>query len=362
MVFYKIYDRQTLKLADTGLVKDYNIDFDYMTNNSSTIEMIRPSLGFKGDLVALLEGAALIALGVVTAIDNGDLKISFKHAKEMFNDKVLNVFLFTTTLSGTMLGKRFDGVGVLKVLLDAAFVNSVDPRRRLPLEVRTFGQYLGAVWVDDAPTIDMVEFIDYLFDHYNIYLDFELDFFNDRIICTIIRNSSSGRVLKDNIRLSQPELDNNELPKENVAVLFNKGTGTTHRTFYLLQNNTLTTNANATNRILPPVSKYIEWDSVEAIREGYTAEELAWSEIGGNIYNHCIKYKLAKNQTMVDVKHFRYGDQITIIYEGRSYESIFTGLKFKKKDQHYTCLFGKTRIDFTDRMKIHNNRRFERRH
>jgi hypothetical protein len=89
-------------------------------------------------------------------------------------------------------------------------------------------------------------------------------------------------------------------------------------------------------------------------------EQLARSELGGNIYNHCIQYKLAKAQTMVKATEFRPGDRVTIVYEGRSYDSIFTGLKFKMKDTFYTCLFGKTRIDFTDRMKMYNNRKFER--
>jgi hypothetical protein len=108
------------------------------------------------------------------------------------------------------------------------------------------------------------------------------------------------------------------------------------------------------------VTKYIEWDQLDAIREGYTMHDLARSELGGNIYNHCIKYKLAKTQTMVRVNEFRPGDRIKIIYENREYDSIFTGLKFKMKDPFYTCLFGKTRIDFTDRMKLYNDRKFER--
>ena len=357
MTFYKIYDRQTLELRDAGVVKDYNIDYDYMANNRSSLCITRESKGFKGDLIAIMENARLIVLGCITAIDNGDLKISFKHPKELFNDSVINVFYFTG-----IIGKRFDGVSALNTILTRAFITAADPRRRLPLEIRMLGVCSGAVWVDDGSSFNVVDFIDYLFDHYNIYLDFSLDFINDRIICTIIHNTSRGRTLKDNIKLSRPELDSNELPNENVAVLFNKGTGVIRSTFYLLQNNTLSTNANAHNRILPPAARYVEWDDVDAIREGYTQQELAFSEIGGNIYNHYILYKLAKKQTMVTPDHFRYGDMVTIIYDdGRQYESIFTGIRFKKNDPFFSMLFGKTRVDFSDRMKIHNNRRFKRR-
>ena len=177
MVFYKLYDRNTLNLVDSGLVRDYSIDFDYMTNNASTANITSASRGFKGDIIAILEGATLIALGAVTAIDNTDLKITFKHPKELFNDSVLNVFLFTN-----LLNKRFDAVSGLRVILETAVINTTDPKKRLPLEIRTFGQDLNAVWTDDSASIDMLEFIDFLFDHYNVYLDFELDFINNKII------------------------------------------------------------------------------------------------------------------------------------------------------------------------------------
>jgi len=355
MVFYKLYDRNTLALVDSGLVRDYSIDFDYMTNNTSTANITRASRGFKGDIIAILEGATLIAMGAVTAIDNTDLKISFKHPKELFNDTVLNVFLFTS-----LLNKRFDAVSGLQVILENAVINTSDPKKKLPIEFRTFGQDTNAVWTDDGATIDTIAFIDFLFDHYNVYLDFEMDFQGNKLICSIIKNSTQGYVIKDNIKMSKPELDNNELPKENKAILYNKSNGQTRATYYLLQDDSITTNANHANRIIPPSTKYIEYDEVDAIKEGYTMEQLARSELGGNIFNHCIQYKLAKAQTMVKATAFRPGDRVTIIYENREYNSIFTGLKFKMKDTFYTCIFGKTRIDFTDRMKMYNNRKFER--
>ena len=354
MTHYKIYDRQTLKLVDAGIAKSYDIDFDYMANNGSSLCITRESKGFKGDLLAIAEDARLIALGCITAIDNGDLRISFKHPKELFNDSVLNVFYFTS-----LLNKKFEAVSALQTILNLAFVTAVDPHRRLPLEIRTRGTYSGAVWTDDSPSINLIDFIDFLFDHYNIYLDFQLDFIYDKIICTIIHNDSGGKVLKDNIKLSKPELDKDELPKENVAVLFNKGTGVIRRTYYLLQNNTLSTNANHALRVLPPAARYVEWDDVEAIREGYTMYELAFSEIGGNIYEHFIEYKLAKKQTMVTPEHFNIGDAVTIVYsDGRQYDSIYTGLKTKMGSPFTVLLFGKIRADFSDRMKLSNKRRF----
>ena len=356
MTRYKIYDRLTLKLADSGVVRDYNVDLDYLTNNNSTMRLTAESRGFKGDILAISEGVSLIVLGVITAIDNTELRIQFKHMKELFNDNILNVFKWTN-----LLNKKFDAVAGLRVLIEYAFINTTDTLRRLPLDIRTFGQDLDAVWTDDSDSIDLLYFIDWCFDHYNVYLAVDIDFKNKRIVVDIIKNDTEGLILKDNIKLSKPEFDSNELPRENRALLFNKYTGVIAGTFFLLQDNTLTTNQAHAKRLFPVSTRYVEWDEIDAIREGYTMTELAKSELQGNIYNHHVQVRLAKKQTMVAARRFNYGDRVKVVYEGRSYDTIFTGIKFRKDDPFYVCIFGKARIDFTDRMKIFNNRRFAKR-
>ena len=56
----------------------------------------------------------------------------------------------------------------------------------------------------------------------------------------------------------------------------------------------------------------------------------------------------------------RAASNAILSYKDREYESIFTGLKYTMYDPYYTCVFGKTRIDFTDRMKIYNDKRYRR--
>ena len=234
-------------------------------------------------------------------------------------------------------------------------------KKKLPLEIRTFGSDLSCVYANDDDTINLADFIDWMFDTYNIYLDFSINFFTNKIVCLIAKNSTEGYVIKDNIKLSKPEFDSNDMPTYNKVIFYDEKTGQEKGTFYLLSNNELSTDYNNEQRVLPTQTKYVKWDEVQAIKEGYTMEQQARSELCGNIFNHCILYKLAKNQTMVKSKNFKYGDKVTIVYKDREYQSIFTGLKYTMTEPYYTCVFGKTRIDFTDRMKIYNDRRYKKR-
>ena len=101
-------------------------------------------------------------------------------------------------------------------------------------------------------------------------------------------------------------------------------------------------------------TKYVAFEE----DKGYTRNLQWWFQ--GNIYNHCIQYKLSKEQRLVNPFSFKYGDGVKIIYEGREYDSIFTGMKYNKDDPYVTCLFGKTRIDFTDRLKQYIDKRYQK--
>ncbi|MCL2798060.1 MAG: hypothetical protein FWD58_08425 [Firmicutes bacterium] len=348
---YRVYDRQTLNYVDGGVIRDYKIDADYLSNNASEVTLTEETYAKKGDIVVGLSGIDKTFIGVITAVDNTKKTISFKHPKELFADTVLNVFKYSSTL-----GYKFELVGAMEVILDLAFVSTDDAKKKLPLTIETHSMANGAVWTDDGDTLNISDFIQWAFDNHNVYLDFDIDFVTDKLVCRIIKNTTGGWVIKDNIALSTPAFDNNELPNYNKAVVYDKDTGAIVGTYYLLANNTVTTSSSNSSRILPVKTKYISFDA----EKGYTAQEVAQSELQGNIYAHCIQYKLSKQQRLVNPFAFNYGDGVKIIYDGREYDSIFTGLKYTKGDAYITCLFGKTRIDFTDRLKQYIEKRYRK--
>jgi hypothetical protein len=347
---YRVYDRQTLSYVDGGVVKDYTIDGDYLSNNASTVSLTEETAAKKGDIIVGVAGMSKTYIGTITAVDNTKKTVSFKHPKEMFADTVLNIFKYTNTL-----GYKFDVVTALEIIISLAFIQTDDIKKRLPLRIEKAGE-AAAVWTDDGDTINISDFIQWAFDNHNVYLDFDIDFLQNKVVIKIIKNSVSGYVIKDNIKLSEPAFDKNELPNYNKAVVYNADNGQILGTFYLLTDNTITASSNHADRILPVATKYISFDA----DKGYSPQEVAGSELSGNIYNHCIQYKLSKQQRLVHPFQFNYGDGVKIIYKDREYSSIFTGLKYTKSDAYITCLFGKTRIDFTDRLKQYIEKRYRK--
>jgi len=348
---YRIYDRETLGFVDGGVLRGYTIDADYLSNNASTAMLTDETLAKKGDIIVGISGVSKTFIGAITAVDNTKRTISFKHPKELFADTVLNPFKYTGTL-----GYKFELTAAMETILTLAFVSMDDAKKKLPLAIEKHGTANGAVWAEDGNTLHLSDFIQWAFDHHNVYLDFDIDFTANKLVCRIIKNAMSGWVIKDNIKLSTPMFDKNELPNYNKAVVFNADTGAILGTYYLLENHTITVSAADSRRLLPVNTKYISYDA----SKGYTPQEVAASELSGNIYNHCIQYKLSKEQRLVDPFAFKYGDGVKIIYDGREYNSIFTGLKYSHGDPYITCLFGKMRIDFTDRLKQYIDKRYRK--
>lgn len=348
---YRVYDRATLEYVDGGVIRDYTIDTDYLSNNASTVTLTEETYAKKGDIVVGLSGTSKTFMGVITAVDNTKRQISFKHPKELFADTVINPFKYTGTL-----GYKFELTAGMETILTLAFITADDARRRLPLTIERQGTANGAVWTDDGDTLNISDFMQWAFDNHNVYLDFDIDFAANKLVCRIVKNTTTGYVIKDNIKLSTPTFDKNELPNYNKAVVYNPDTGAILGTYYLLENNTVTSSATDSRRLLPVQSKYIAFDA----DKGYTPQDVAASELQGNIFNHCIQYKLSKEQRLVNPFTFNYGDGVKIVYDGREYDSIFTGLKYTKDAPHITCLFGKTRIDFTDRLKQYIDKKYRK--
>ena len=144
---YRVYDRQTLDYVDGGVIRDYTVDTDYLSNNASTVTLVEETNAQKGDIVVGISGVDKTFMGAITAVDNTKRQISFKHMKELFADTVLNPFKYTA-----MLGFKFELVGTMELILSLAFVTTDDAGRKLPLVFEKRGAANNAVWTDDGDT------------------------------------------------------------------------------------------------------------------------------------------------------------------------------------------------------------------
>jgi hypothetical protein len=243
-------------LRDGGIIKDFTIDMDYMSDNASTVELAEETHTEKGDLVAGIgDNGGRLFFGCVTAVDNTKKTISFKHPKELFRENILNVFKWGGTAEMPFV---FDGVQAVAALVSAFKKSDGDNNpAHFPLRVEAYGAEAGCVWTDDGNTINVADFIAKMFDDHNIAVDIRLDFESGEVVVEVRKNVVKGFLLRDDIKAAVADFSKEELPEYNTLRLFNKDTGATvGNTYYLKKDGTITTSATDTARILPQNTVY----------------------------------------------------------------------------------------------------------
>jgi hypothetical protein len=343
-------------MRDGGVIKDFTVDMDYLSDNASTITLAEDTIAEKGDLIAGIDdNGGRLFFGCITAVDNTKRTISFKHPKELFRENVLN---FAKRGGTEEIPFVFDGIGAVKLLLEGFKKGESDDNpAHFPLRVETVGDAPDAVWTDDGDTIDVVAFINKMFDSHNIVLDIRLDFESMEAVAEIRKNVVKGFLIRDDIKAAVADFSKEELPEYNALKLFDKDTGALiGNPYYLKKDGTITQSAAAPLRLLPQHTKYVEFYP----ENGATPLQIAQNELQGNIYNHHIQYRLPGSNRLIDVTAFNYGDGVQIVKDGKTFDSIFTGYKFSSKSDMYTLIFGKMRVDFTDRLKKYIDKRYRK--
>ena len=141
---YRVYKRQDLSYVDSGYVSpnNINIDDDYLINNNSVINILKPTKAVIGDIIAIIKDSGAYHKGIITEVDNADLTISYKSAKELFNDNIINPYLSKFIDNKDFVGK-IDNIE--KELSKIIKLNFVKP----PLEV-VEGYYNGKHFYSDS--------------------------------------------------------------------------------------------------------------------------------------------------------------------------------------------------------------------
>ena len=137
-VLREYINKDTLAYAAGGAVARYSIDDDYMVANNSTVEIVKETSAVVGQIIALIDDAGVYDLGVISSVDNENLKILYKSMLSLFDGNVLNP---GRNGSGDEdITYLYDGVdGTARILASFYATNVIDKYKRLPLRIRTSG-------------------------------------------------------------------------------------------------------------------------------------------------------------------------------------------------------------------------------
>lgn len=339
-----------------------------------------------GDIIALIEDSEAVHKGVITAVDDVALTISYKGDKELFNDNIPNPF--ATEFDGadndvTVVGKF--GVDVVIELLRHNFVDTGDPLKNLPIVFVADGDVLDndgnpkMLWTWDNDSFNVVDWLTELFEKYNLSLYWDIDFDiaqNDldarapKYIVTVSAVTRGGGIIKDNVAMQTIAYKSNELPDATVCNVIDSESKSLLGTYYLYEKDgeySVSEENDAElsdgrQRILPVKTAIVTFNQNSSGTGEITPEDAATDKLIPSQFSQAIEIKINSDSKMFDFVNAKFGDQYRIINEYGTINSIFTGKKFSNESKWVTLLFGLSRLNYTDiiQLKFRKSRKKEK--
>lgn len=358
----------TLVYASGGAVSAFSLDNDYMVTNNSTIEITAETKAVAGQIITLIDENGAYDVGVVTSVDNENLKILYKSMMVLFDVAILNPA--RNGGSDDVIGYLYDGVdGTARILATYFATEIADKYMRLPLRLRTSGggktngsYNVPAIWKYKDNTVNIRSWLMDLFDTHNVTLQFRLVFETSRAFIEIYiqHNMTGGRLLKNNIHGLTVKHTEESSASATVCKVIDSETKELLSTWYLLKNNTVTSNSTSGMRVQPYKLTVAEFDSDN--EDGATERTVAEDAMLYSDFNHYINIKMDRNSKMLP-KNLSIGDAVTLVtdmeemtveseidnsYTDKIWQSIYTGRKESSNSSEVTLIFGKIRISYTD--------------
>lgn len=358
----------TLVYASGGAVSAFSLDNDYMVTNNSAIEITAETKAVAGQIITLIDENGAYDVGVVTSVDNENLKILYKSMMVLFDVAILNPA--RNGGSDDVIGYLYDGVdGTARILATYFATEIADKYMRLPLRLRTSGggktngsYNVPAIWKYKDNTVNIRSWLMDLFDTHNVTLQFRLVFETSRAFIEIYiqHNMTGGRLLKNNIHGLTVKHTEESSASATVCKVIDSETKELLSTWYLLKNNTVTRNSTSGMRVQPYKLTVAEFDSDN--EDGATERTVAEDAMLYSDFNHYINIKMDRNSKMLP-KNLSIGDAVTLVtdmeemtveseidnsYTDKIWQSIYTGRKESSNSSEVTLIFGKIRISYTD--------------
>lgn len=363
----------TLAYAAGGACATWKIDNDYLLSNNSTINITAETRAVPGQLIVMIDDAGQKNLGVITGVDNKNLQIIYKNMLDIFDCTTLNPMRAAMSNDGEEFEVKYlyDGVEDTAQILAMLYASKdVDKYRRLPIRIRTSGggrnesggYNVPAIWKYADNTFNIKEWLVDLFNTHNVVVQFKLVFEVSRayIEIYVAHNTSGGRLIKNNIHGMTLTHSEDTAAKATVCQVVDNDTKALLSTWYLLRNNTVTSDASATDRVQPYKLTVSEFDADND--DGATEQSVAEDALLYGDFNHYISVEIDKNSAMYP-QNLKIGDSVTVVpeieemtsedalnddYENKVMRSIYTGKQEDSENSIVTLIFGKIRINYTD--------------
>ncbi|HFU4203826.1 TPA: hypothetical protein ACGO8F_001424 [Streptococcus suis] len=348
-----IIDRESRRIKSKATCYQWEIDYDYLTNDPSSFIFQHNVDYAPGDfLLGKLQDRQL----GLSSIEQDGLPFFLGVIGESENDAI-NAYNLLNLANFDFVATRktgSDGIGHLKKLLDTYLI--ADRTK----QASSMGIRAGDVAIpysyqpSNPPTItNLADYLIHFFKKYRIVWAWDsIDFDSTGQLSLQTKLVQEGRLLQlknnvyDFVNWNVYYTPANK-GSENMLHIIDKTTVDSEHpkilsTWYLTKDGIVSQALNGVT--LPTRSKIALYDTADESKPTYL--EVAQSELAGSQYSHEIEFDLRLDSKLIQFQDLVIGSQALIAHDNNLYPSVLTGYAIKSSSEFISLKFGHVRSRF----------------
>lgn len=313
----------------TAYVEDVVIEYDYIYNSKVAVDLIT-DIDLKGCYCA-----------VVTS-DNHQLYIGYVDSQSEVDIVLTNIMrkLDFDILPQTLSSGNIEAT--LKSNFDAQWITTTDTLQQLNYITSSTSTTTTAK-INVAELTQFSKALEIAIKRYRIVAKPTMNL-NTGIINIDFRKVQSNITgLKNDIFLE--ELIISESTSAINKMEYYGKSGNYLGTYYLLLDNTITTDVNHAQRIVPVYNKK---KNVDETTSNFKLSDVAAQDLEGNVYKQEIQFSIALEDKLITLEETEIGTKLLIYTNDRTYATIVTGRTIDSYNKKINIIGGMIRTDLTN--------------
>ena len=321
-------------------ISEFQYKYDYLSVENSKLK-IKKIIASEGDYLKITSKEGMY-YGIVTSCEFKNSYYELKY-KQFISITDVNVHFNKDDLITMSLEEW-----IAKIITET-FGNNTDAKQNLiGLTVIYIAETFGAI-------MDLNENIDNFYDilttalvSYGVVVYFAFDAKKKAVTVTVKKNTDKNicieaglpNIIDKNLTFKKKEGSLNKL------TVYNSNDETQLTSYYALEDGTITTDQEATTRILPVIfdTVFVEYTAGDSKTFEEKAYEKAFTKLTPPVYDNLIEIECNHDDALIKPMLIEIGQQVTIIHQGIGYQTILTGKEIEKTTK---LIFGAVRLDLT---------------
>lgn len=351
MVEIVILDGQNFNVKDYTFSNNYTIIFDSLVQNNSSFNITKRDINAVENDILITRNFDKQYIGVISSIDKSEQLTT------------ISCYHFSKKFDITYIGSSKTDINLgdyIKQIIEDNLIKSDDSLQNISyLSVINKSNITGAVALTANASSNILDVITSILKSYELVMNYNIVYSDSggfKGIEIDIEDVNDELTIDAKTKfIKDITISDGKAGAVNKLIYYPSSDNILYKTilkYYLLNDGTISENADDINRITPVVIQSEYYGDADIYYDaGATLLAKVKEIFAGTTYNHYIKFTLNNNEA-IPINLINLGDRVIFKYEDKVYKSIVTQLYYSSATGNVQIQLGLNRINLTDKLAM----------